>query len=210
LNSGGRPAVLGDDKHRRKRAVPQPDHIIRMPLPAAESLDEDVRAYLAKCDEKLGIVPYVLQAYTRRPGKFRTFTRFYNELMLAESGLTKLEREMIAVAVSSANRCYYCLVAHGHAVRQLSGDPQLGEMLVMNWRVAELEPRHKAMLAFAWKLTETPALIGEEDRQALRDVGFSDDDVFDICDVAAFFNYTNRMAHGLDMMPNPEYHAMDR
>lgn len=190
--------------------MPQPDHIIRMSLPEAEALDEDIRAYFAKCDEKLGMVPNVLQAYTRRPGKFRTFSRFYNELMLAESGLSKLEREMIAVVVSSANRCYYCLVAHGQTVRQLSGDPQFGEMLVMNWRVAALTPRHKAMLDFAWKITETPNLIGEADRQALRDAGFSDDDIFDICDVAAFFNYTNRMAHGLDMMPNPECHAMSR
>lgn len=193
-----------------ERTVPQPDHVIRMPLPAAGDLDEDIRAYFAKCDEKLGLVPNVLRAYTRRPGKFRTFSRFYNELMLADSGLTKLEREMIAVVVSSANRCYYCLVAHGQAVRQLSGDPQLGEMLVMNWRVAELEPRHRAMLAFAWKLTETPNLVGESDRQGLREAGFSDDDIFDICDVAAFFNYTNRVAHGLDMMPNPDYHAKDR
>lgn len=190
--------------------MPQPDHVIRMPLPAREALDDDIKAYFAKCDEKLGLVPNVLQAYTKRPGKFRTFSRFYNELMLADSGLSKLEREMIAVVVSSANRCYYCLVAHGQAVRQLSGDPQLGEMLVMNWRVAELEPRHRVMLEFAWKLTETPSRIAEADRQSLRDAGFADEDIFDICDVAAFFNYTNRVAHGLDMMPNPDYHAMNR
>jgi len=117
---------------------------------------------------------------------------------------------MIAVVVSSANRCYYCLVAHGQAVRQLSGDPQLGEMMVMNYRVAELNPRQRAMLDYAWKLTREPRGIGEADRQALRDAGFGDADIFDITDVAAFFNYTNRMAHGLDMMPNPDYHAMDR
>lgn len=190
--------------------MPQPEHVIRLPLPAEEALDDDIKTYFAKCRDKLGMVPYVLQAYTMRPGKFRTFSRFYNELMLAESGLSKLEREMIAVAVSSANRCYYCLVAHGQAVRALSGDPQLGEMMVMNWRVAELSPRHRAMLEFAWTLTESPSRIDEAARQSLRDAGFSDADIFDICDVAAFFNYTNRMAHGLDMMPNPEYHAMNR
>jgi uncharacterized peroxidase-related enzyme len=130
--------------------------------------------------------------------------------MLAESGLSKLEREMIAVVVSSANHCYYCLVAHGQAVRRLSGDPQLGEMMVMNYRVAELEPRQRVMLDYAWKLTETPHDIGEPDRQSLRAAGFTDADIFDITDTAAFFNYTNRMAHGLDMMPNPDYHAMDR
>jgi uncharacterized peroxidase-related enzyme len=117
---------------------------------------------------------------------------------------------MIAVCVSSANRCYYCLVAHGHAVRQLSGDPELGEMLVMNYRVAELSQRHRTMLDFVWKLTLTPHDMSEDDRQELRDAGFSNQDIFDICDVAGFFNYTNRMAHALEMMPNREYHKMDR
>ena len=190
--------------------MPQPDHIIRMPVPETEALDEDIRGYFAKCIEKIGIIPNVLRAFTRRPDKFRTFSKFYNQLMLADSGLSKLEREMIAVVVSSCNRCYYCLVAHGQAVRQLSGDAQLGEMLVMNYRVAELPPRHRAMLDFAWQLTEAPQQVGEPERQRLRDVGFTDDDIFDICDVTAFFNYTNRLAHGLDMIPNPEYHALNR
>lgn len=190
--------------------MPQPDHIVRIPLPGKVDLDGDIAKYFAKCEEKLGLVPYVLRAYTGNLAKLRNFISFYNELMLAESGLSKLEREMIAVVVSSANRCYYCLVAHGQAVRQLSGDPQLGEMMVMNYRVAELEPRQRAMLDYAWKLTKTPREIDEADRQTLRDAGFTDADIFDITDVAAFFNYTNRMAHGLDMMPNPDYHAMDR
>jgi len=191
--------------------MPQPDHIVRIALPEAKDYPEDIAAYFAKCDEKLGMRPNVLQAYTARPEKFRTFSRFYNQLMLAEdSGLSKLEREMIAVVVSSANRCYYCLVAHGQALRQLSGDPQLGEMLAMNYRVAELPPRQRAMLDYAWKLTKTPHDIAEADRKALREAGFADADIFDITDTAAFFNYTNRMAHGLDMMPNPEYHGMNR
>lgn len=191
--------------------MPQPDHIVRIGLPEAGDYPEDIAGYFAKCDEKLGMRPNVLLAYTARPDKFRTFTRFYNQLMLAEdSGLSKLEREMIAVVVSSANRCYYCLVAHGQAIRQLSGDPQLGEMMVMNYRVADLSPRQRAMLDYAWKLTETPHDIAEADRAALRAAGFTDSDIFDITDTAAFFNYTNRMAHGLDMMPNPEYHGMDR
>lgn len=188
--------------------MPQPNHIIRIGLP--EELDDDIMGYLAKCEEKLALVPNVLRAYTARPEKFRTFTRFYNELMLGDSGLTKLEREMIAVVVSSANRCYYCLVAHGQAVRQLSGDPQLGELMVMNYRVAELPARQRVMLDFVWKLTLTPHDVSESDREGLRDVGFPDADIFDICDAAAFFNYTNRMAHGLDMIPNAEYHARDR
>jgi len=191
--------------------MPQPDHIVRIDLPEAKDYPDDITAYFAKCDEKLGMRPNVLLAYTARPEKFRTFSRFYNQLMLAEdSGLTKLEREMIAVVVSSANRCYYCLVAHGQALRHLSGDPQLGEMLVMNYRVAELSIRQRAMLDYAWKLSKTPHDIAESDRAALREAGFSDADIFDITDTAAFFNYTNRMAHGLDMMPNPEYHGMNR
>lgn len=192
--------------------MPQPDHIIKTDLPDQNALDEDIKKYFAICQEKLGLVPNVLRAYTVSPEKFRTFTAFYNQLMIdgETTNLTKLEREMIAVAVSSANRCYYCLVAHGQAVRQLSGDPELGEMIVLNYRTAELSRRHRAMLDFAWKLTLTPHDISEEDRQNLRDAGFSDQDIFDICDVAAFFNYSNRMTHGLDMMPNREYHKMDR
>jgi len=192
--------------------MPQPDHIIKINLPDQDSLDEDIQKYFDKCQEKLGLVPNVLRAYTVNPEKFRTFSALYNQLMIDEetTSLSKLEREMIAVAVSSANRCYYCLVAHGQAVRQLSGDPELGEMIVLNYKTAELNRRPRVMLDFAWKLTLTPHDISEEDRQDLRDAGFSDQDIFDICDVAAFFNYSNRMAHGLDMMPNREYHKMDR
>lgn len=192
--------------------MPQPDHIVKIDLPKEESLDEDIRKYFRKCEEKLGLIPNVLKAYTANPAKFRTFTAFYNQLMLDEEtcGLTKLEREMIAVTVSCANHCYYCLVAHGQAVREYANDPELGEMMVFNYRVAELEPRQRAMLDFSWKMTLTPHDIGETDRQRLRDVGFSDQDIFDICDVSAFFNYTNRMAHGLDMIPNTEYHRLNR
>ena len=190
--------------------LPQPDYAMALPVPDPETLDDDLKAYFAKCQEKLGLVPNVLRSYSSRPEKLRTFIKLYNELMLGDSGLDKLEREMIAVVVSSANRCYYCLVAHGQAVRKLSGDPQLGEMLVMNYRVAHLLSRHRAMLDFAWKLTVTPHLIGEEDRQALRAEGFSDADIFDIADVAGFYNMSNRLASAVDMIPNPEYHQMDR
>ncbi len=193
--------------------MPQPDHIVKVPpLPDPETLDDDTKKYFAICEEKLGLVPYVLRAYTANQEKLRNFSRFYNTLMLDEEncGLTTLEREMIAVVVSCANHCYYCLVAHGQAVRQLSGDPQLGEMMVMDYRVAELDRRQRAMLDFAWKLTLAPHDIGDDDRQELRDAGFTDQDIFDICDTAAFFNYTNRVAHGIGMMPNPEYHAMNR
>ncbi|MBK8456376.1 MAG: peroxidase-related enzyme [Phyllobacteriaceae bacterium] len=184
-------------------------NIIALGLEQAE-LSPETAAYFAKCEEKLGLVPNVLRAYAFDEKKLRAFTDMYNELMLGRSGLTKLEREMIAVAVSSVNHCFYCLTAHGAAVRQLSGDPALGEMMVMNYRVAELTARQRAMLDFAVKLTEEPAKIVESDRQALRDAGFADHDIWDIAATAAFFNMTNRVAAATDMRPNPEYHAMAR
>ena len=190
--------------------MPQPDHVSALGAPDAASLDEDIQQVFRKCVDKLGFVPNVLAAYSLRPNKLRNFMAMYNELMLAPSGLSKLEREMIAVVVSSANHCYYCLVAHGQAVRALSGDPQLGEMMVMNYRVAQLDPRQRAMLDFAWKLTKSPEVVTEEDRQALRSAGLSTEDIFDLADTVAFYNMSNRMAIGTDMIPNPEYHGMNR
>lgn len=190
--------------------MPQPDHISALGVPAIDTLDADLQEVFQKCVEKLGFVPNVLAAYSLRPNKLRNFMALYNELMLAPSGLSKLEREMIAVVVSSVNHCYYCLVAHGQAVRKLSGDPELGEMMVMNYRVAKLDARQRAMLDFAWKLTSTPALVTEDDRRQLRGVGFSSEDIFDLADTVAFYNMSNRMAIGIDMIPNREYHGMDR
>ena len=190
--------------------MPQPDHISIFKAPDPSTLDDDMQAYFRVCEEKLGLIPNVLRTYSGNQEKLRAFSTFYNTVMLSDSKLTKLEREMVAVVVSSANRCYYCLVAHGQAVRQLSGDPQLGEMLVMNYRVAPLEPRVRAMLDFAWKLTTTPWAVDEGDREALREVGLDDNAIFDLSDVIGFFNMSNRFATAVDMMPNPEYHAMDR
>ena len=180
-------------------------------LDKVEELSERQQAYFDRCDEKLGFVPNVLRAYAFAPAKLQAFADMYNDLMLAESGLSKLEREMIAVAVSSVNHCYYCLTAHGAAVRQLSGNPALGEQMVMNYRAAEgLTPKQVAMLDFADKLTRNPHAIVEADRQALRDAGFSDRDIWDIAAVASFFNMSNRMAAAVDMRPNDEYHAQAR
>ena len=167
-------------------------------------------AYFDKCREKLGFVPNVLQAYAFDAAKLEAFVTMYNDLMLAPSGLSKLEREMIAVAVSSHNRCYYCLVAHGAAVRQLSGDPVLGELMVMNYRAARLSRRQRAMLDFAVKVTAEPWLVEEADRERLRKAGFSNRDIFDISSVAAFFNMTNRVASATDMRPNSAYHGQAR
>jgi uncharacterized peroxidase-related enzyme len=190
--------------------MPQPDHVTALAEADESTLPEDLQPYFQKCRDKLGFVPNVLRAWLLRPEKLRCFIKLYDELMLGPSGLSKLEREMIAVAVSSWNRCYYCLVAHGAAVRKLSEDPQLGEMLAFNYRVAELPTRQRAMLDFAVKLTAAPHEVSEADRSELSQHGFSDEDVFDITEVTGFFNYTNRVAHGVDMMPNAEYHTLAR
>lgn len=184
--------------------------ILAIDLPAVDPLPEATQKYFDICTEKLGMIPNVLQAHAFDIGKLNAFTALYNDLMLGESNLSKLEREMIAVVVSSYNRCFYCLVAHGAAVRQLSGDPMLGEALVMNYRVANLDARQRAMLDFAYKVTEASAKIEEPDRQALRDQGFTDRDIWDIANVAAFYNMTNRVASSLSMRPNDEYHAQFR
>ncbi len=191
-------AAAGDDTEITAVGLPQ------APLSA------EMAAYFGKCEEKLGFVPNVLKAYAFDSAKLTAFVAMYNDLMLAPSGLSKLEREMIAVAVSAQNRCYYCLVAHGAAVRQLSADPVLGELMAMNFRAARLSKRERAMLDFAVKLTTEPWRVEEADREALRKVGFSDRDIWDIAAVAGFFNMTNRVASATDMRPNSVYHGQAR
>ena len=191
-------AVAGDDTD-----------VIALDLPA-QPLTPHMAAYFAKCEEKLGFVPNVLKAYAFDMAKLSAFVGMYNDLMLAPSGLSKLEREMIAVAVSAHNRCYYCLVAHGAAVRELSGDPPLGELMVMNYRAARLSKRERAMIDFAVKLTAEPWLVEEEDRERLRRAGFKECDIWDIAAVAGFFNMSNRVASATDMRPNSTYHRQSR
>jgi uncharacterized peroxidase-related enzyme len=173
-------------------------------------LDEDNAAYFAKCEEKLGFVPNVLRAYAFDNAKLRAFILMADDLMLGDSGLSKAEREMIAVAVSAVNHCHYCLTSHGAALRQRAGDPELGELIAQNYRAAGLEPRHEAMLDFCVKLTEAPDKMREADREAMRRAGFSDRDIWDIAAVASFYNMTNRMAAATDMKPNREYHYLAR
>src|SRR5271169_203410 len=165
-------------KPERQSAVAGDDTAITALDLRAEPLTPHMAAYFAKCEEKLGFVPNVLKAYTFDMAKLGAFVAMYNDLMLAPSGLSKLEREMIAVAVSANNRCYYCLVAHGASVRQLSGDPVLGELMAMNYRAARLSRRERAMLDFAIKLTAEPWLVEEDDRERLRRSGFSDRDIW--------------------------------
>ncbi len=178
-------------------------------LPEAE-LDLELRDYFRNCEEKLGFVPNVLKAYAFDKKKLKAFIDLSDDLMLGESGLSRLEREMIAVAVSAVNHCHYCLTAHGAAVRYRSKDPELGDTVEHNYRAAPITQKQKAMLDFAVKLTEAPDKIENADRDLLRQLGFSDRDIWDIAAVAAFFNMSNRLASAVEMRPNAEYYSMAR
>lgn len=204
--SGKEAKAKAGEMPARQDGPPPP---MALDLPQAE-LTPAMAAYFEKCREKIGYVPNVLLAYAHDMAKLEAFAGMYNDLMLAPSGLSKLEREMIAVAVSAENRCFYCLVSHGAAVRVLSGDPVLGELMVMNWRAAKLSKRHRAMLTFATKMTRASSEIVEDDRDALRKAGFSERDIWDIASVAAFFNMSNRLSSALDLRPNVEYHRDGR
>ena len=175
------------------------------PEPPRDSLPEDIREVFAKCEDKLGFIPNVLRVYAMDAPKFRAFRAMSNDLLLGDSPLSKLEREMVAVVVSAVNRCHYCLAAHSAAVRQLSGDAELADTLTKNYRAAALPPRARALLDFARKLAETPDRIDEPDRQKLRDIGLDDLAFFHLCSVVGFFSMTNRIATATGMRPNPEY-----
>ncbi len=209
----GKPSIASISKYiksKREPTMPQPTHISALGVPDAATLPEDLKLIWAKCEEKLGFVPNVYATLSLKPQRLRDFMQMFNEIMLSDSALSKLEREMVAVVVSSVNRCYYCLISHGAAVRKLSGDPQLGEMLSLNYRAAPLDARQRAMLDFAWKLTATPAEVVESDRNALRAAGFDNETIFDLAQVIGLFNLSNRMAIASDMMPNAEYHTLAR
>ncbi|MBX9588247.1 MAG: peroxidase-related enzyme [Hyphomonadaceae bacterium] len=171
-----------------------------------DDLEPQVAEYFQKCEEKLGFVPNVFRAYAFDNVKLKAFIQMADDLMLGDSGLSKTEREMIAVTVSAINHCHYCLTSHGAALRQRGKDPELGEVIAQNYRAAGLDRRQKAMLDFASKLTETPDKIEESDRAALRQAGFSDRDIWDIAAVAGFYNMSNRLAAAADIRPNREYH----
>lgn len=178
--------------------------------PKLELLEEDMKHYVEVCKEKLGLIPNVIKANATDSQRLKTFVNFYNRLMLDEGFLTKMEREMIAVVVSSINKCFYCLVAHGASLRKLSNDPILGEELVMNYRSSRISKKNKIMLDFSAKLTEFPDKIEDSDRNKLRQENFSDEEILEIAEVTGFFNMSNRIALATDMRPNNEYHKMNR
>jgi uncharacterized peroxidase-related enzyme len=173
-------------------------------------LSAEMQAYFDKCEEKLGYVPNVLRSYGFDDAKLQAFADYRQELVQNAENLSKLEIEMIATVVSAQNRCFYCITVHGNSVRQLSGDPILGEMMVMNYRAARLPKRQRAMLDFAVKMTVESWAVEEEDRERLRRVGFGDRDIWDIASIAAFYNMTNRLASATDMRPNTAYHGQAR
>jgi uncharacterized peroxidase-related enzyme len=179
-------------------------------VPAEDAVGDEVRELWAKPLEKLGFVPNVLRVYAIRPRHLRLWNEFYEDLMRGESGLTKAQREMIAVVVSTTNRCHYCIVSHSAALRKLTGDPILVEQLQTNHAYAQVEPKERAMLDFAVKLTEQSHRCTEADVEALREAGWADEDIMDIAEVAAMFNFTNRLASGLGWLPNDEYVSLGR
>lgn len=179
-------------------------------VPDADELPAEVKELWKPSLEKLGFVPNILRLYALRPAHLLLWTAHYDELMKGESGLTKAEREMIAVVVSVANDCAYCIAAHSAALRKLTGNPELSDRIRDDYRGAPIEPRVRAALDYAIKLTQAPAEIQEADVQTLRAAGWTDEEIMDIAEVTATFNFSNRMASGLGWAPNPEYDALGR
>jgi uncharacterized peroxidase-related enzyme len=184
--------------------------ISRLGVPNEQTLPEDIQALFADMRAKPGFVPNVYQAYSLRPQQLRGFIALYDSIMNEDSGLTKAEREMIAVAVSAQNHCFYCLISHGAVLRIRAKDELLADTIAANYRAAELTPRQRAMLDLAVKVTEDSAAVCDRDIAELRDHGFTDEDIMDIIQTAALFNYSNRVASALGLRPNREYHHMAR
>jgi len=178
--------------------------------PPEERLPEDIHAIYEANREKIGFVPNVFRAYALRPEHFRAFMGYHDVLMRGESGLSRAEREAIVVAVSSENRCQYCMTAHGAALRILGKNPMLAEQIANNWRTADLTPRLRTILAFASRVNEPAFAATDGEIEALRGAGLSDDDIWDVAAIAAFFGFSNRMAGLMDMRPNSEFYAMGR
>lgn len=184
--------------------------ISRFPVPELATLPEDIRTKLVAVQDKAGFIPNVFLALAHRPEEFRAFFAYHDALMEKEGGLTKAEREMIVVATSGANECQYCVVAHGAILRIRAKDPLIADQLAINYRKADITPRQRAMLDFAMHIALDAASVGEDDLDELRDQGFSDEDIWDIGAIAAFFALSNRMANLTSMRPNDEFYLMGR
>jgi len=184
--------------------------ISRFPVPDPDQLPDDMRRRIDEVAEKTGFVPNVFRALAHRPDEWRAFFAYHDALMEKESGLSKAEQQLIVVATSAANDCLYCVVAHGAVARVRSKNPLIADQVAVDWRKADLAPRQKAMIGFAVKLATRPAEVEESDLDELRDHGFSDEDIWDIGAITAFYALSNRMAHLTAMRPNEEFYLMGR
>jgi uncharacterized peroxidase-related enzyme len=182
----------------------------RFPTPAIDKLPEDVRTRLLAVQEKSGFIPNVFLTLAYRPDEFRAFFAYHDALMDKDGGLTKAEREMIVVATSSANQCQYCVIAHGAILRIRAKNPLIADQIAVNYRKADITPRQRAMLDFAMKVATGSQLISDADFAVLAGHGFSDDDIWDIAAIAAFFALSNRMANVTGMRPNDEFYMLGR
>jgi uncharacterized peroxidase-related enzyme len=181
------------------------------PVPSLGEMPDDIRERMLAVQEKAGFIPNIFLLLAHRPAEFRAFLAYHDALMDKREGLTAAEREMIVVAISSANQCQYCVVAHGAILRIRAKDPTISELVGANWRKADnVTRKQKAMLAFALKVAEEAHLVSEADRQALRDAGFDQEEIWDIAAIAAFFSMSNRLANATELRPNREFHAMGR
>jgi uncharacterized peroxidase-related enzyme len=184
--------------------------ISRYPVPKLEELPQDIRDKMLQVQEKAGFIPNVFLTLAHRPDEFRAFFAYHDALMLRESALTKAEREMIVVATSGVNHCQYCVTAHGAILRVYAKNPHIADQVAIDHRKADLTLRQIAMLDFAVKLARTPEAVGEGDYQRLRDQGFSEEDIWDIGGITAFFALSNRMAHVIAMRPNDQFYLLGR
>ena len=182
----------------------------RFPVPRLTDLPDDIRERIEAVQEKSGFIPNVFLALAHRPDEFRAFFAYHDALMEKESGLTKAEREMIVVATSALNQCQYCVIAHGAILRIRAKDPFIADQVATNYRKADITPRQRAMLDYAMKVSRQAETVGPEDFETLHGYGFSDEDIWDIGAVAAFFALSNRMANMVSMRPNAEFYAMGR
>ena len=182
----------------------------RFPVPAIDSLPDDIRSRILAVQEKSGFVPNVFLGLAARPEEFRAFFAYHDALMEKDSGLTKAEREMIVVATSAANQCHYCVIAHGAILRIRAKNPQIADQIAINYNKADITPRQKAMLDFAMQVSVDAASVSEQDFADVAAHGFSNDDIWDITAIAAFFALSNRMANVTSMKPNDEFYMMGR
>ena len=186
------------------------NRISRYPIPEPERLPFDIRDRMLQVQEKAGFIPNVFLTLAHRPDEFRAFFAYHDALMLRESGLSKAEKEMIVVATSAANRCPYCVIAHGAVLRIYAKNPYIADQVALDHRHADLAPRQQAMLDFAVKLARAPETISDQDRDQLRLHGFNDEDIWDIAAITALFALSNRMAHVTGMRANDEFYLLGR